>query len=94
MKVKVYAVYDNKSLVYKQTFTATARGEALRSFMTAVNSPNTALHDYPEDFELYEIAEYDDVTAEYTNQAPLLLGRGSEFTKGKTNEIQNSEQQT
>lgn len=94
MITKVYSVYDNKSMSYKSPFYASARGEAVRTFTVGVNTPNSQLNMFPDDFELWEVAEFDDVTCKFENITPLMLGRAREYLKGTQNDILHTEEST
>lgn len=62
MELNVYSILDLKTKAYGQPFYAKTRGEAIRSFTSAINAgqPDNMLRKYPGDFELYEIATWDD----------------------------------
>jgi hypothetical protein len=60
-KLKVFSVYDSKVEAYLQPFFLRSRGEAVRAFTDACRDPKTQFAQYPADFTLFEIADYDDV---------------------------------
>lgn len=55
----IYTVYDNKAKYYLNPFFAVSRGEALRQFIHACNSPDHQFYQYAEDFTLMEIGVWD-----------------------------------
>lgn len=57
--MKVYCVYDKKTGVYMFPFFSNHDGDAVRMFMSACKTQDSVLGDYPEDFDLYCIAEFD-----------------------------------
>lgn len=65
MKLKVFAILDSKVGAYLNPFMMRSVGEASRAFETAVNDPTTQFSKYPSDYELYEIAEWDDTVGTY-----------------------------
>lgn len=67
MKIKVYAIRDVKIGAFQNTFLKPTDIEAERDFTSAVNDPRTTLNRYPDDFELWYIAEYTDDTGMYEN---------------------------
>jgi len=64
MKTGMYSVYDSKAKAYSHPFHAPNSVVALRIFGDAVADPATQLNRHPEDYVLYEIARFDDETAE------------------------------
>lgn len=63
----VFAVYDRKAACYSAPFFDVAKGSAMRNFKTEVNSGNSqsAVAAYPEDFDLYEFGEFDEVAGRF-----------------------------
>lgn len=79
---KVFAVFDVKVGVYERPFFMRTRGEAVRSWVEVVNDPETKFNKHPEDFGLFEIAEYDDEKGVFQNlQAPQSIGLALEYVK-------------
>jgi len=79
---KVFTVYDMKAEAYLNPFMFQNKGEAIRAFQDAVNDPKTMFYKHPEDYALFQIAEYDDQTAKYTPLQNLQsLGVAIEFKK-------------
>lgn len=58
----MFAIYDSKSQIFGFPFGARTPGEAQRQFDSLVNDPQTKISQYPEDFSLWLIGDYDDVT--------------------------------
>lgn len=51
---------------------------AIRSFAEQVNNasdPNNNLHKHPTDFELWQLAEWDEATGAYTSNEPRMIAR-------------------
>lgn len=75
MKIRVYTVYDSKVQAYMRPFFQVSKGEALRSWIDAVNDGQTAMNKHPEDFTLFELGEWDDQSAVFQEHStPLSLG--------------------
>lgn len=73
MKMKLYAVLDAKIGDFGNPFTMQTDDVALRAFVDSVNdgsNPNNMWFRHPEDFMLYQIAEYDTCTAEIISAIP------------------------
>lgn len=62
MMLKIYATYDSKGQFYHNPFFKQTPGEAERDFRTAVNDSKTQLNQYPEDFDLFYLGQYDTLT--------------------------------
>lgn len=57
--LKVYAVRDKAVGAFMAPFFVRSPGEAMRSFVDAVNDKNTPFFRHPGDFELYDIGMFD-----------------------------------
>lgn len=91
MKLKVFAVYDTAVGSYMQPFFMQSKGQAIRSWLDAVNDEKTQFNHHPADFTLFELGEYDEDTGTFTNlEAKLPLGTALDLiskAKNKTPEI-------
>jgi len=65
----MYSIYDNGVKVFHPPFYKPTKVQALRDFETLVNDQKSALHEYPEDFDLYYLGDYDDNTGKITTVA-------------------------
>jgi len=59
MILRMYSIRDQKAESFNTPFFQSTHGEAERAFRTAVNDGKTQLNQYPDDFDLYYIGEYD-----------------------------------
>ena len=64
--MKLYSVYDKKSMIYGQIMTCQDEIQAKRLFERAVNDEETMLFHYPEDFVLVEICDFDEHSGNIT----------------------------
>lgn len=62
MLLKLFSVRDSKGEFFDRPFYKNTVGEAERDVRTAVNDPKSTLNLYPEDFDLYYLGEFDNVT--------------------------------
>lgn len=62
MKSKLYSVRDQKVNVFADPFPSPTDGAALRGMQSAVESGQGDISKYPEDFDLYCVAEFDPET--------------------------------
>lgn len=79
---KVFTVYDSKAEVYMSPFLFQNKGEAIRAFTESLkdtSNPNNMMAKYPQDFTLFQVAEYDNETAKFTECKVVSLGNGVEF---------------
>lgn len=60
MKVRVFAVYDEKAKAFGQLGCCLHDGQAMRDFTDQICSPQSHLSKHPEDYKLYCLGEYDD----------------------------------
>ena len=74
---QLIAVYDFKSAAYARPVAVPADGAAIRSFQDAVNDKSTAYAKHPEDYQLFNIGTYDDITGEIISKKPALLTQAS-----------------
>lgn len=77
---KVFAVRDNTAELYNLPYYAPTTGSGKRLFSDTVNDKTSMLAKHPDDFELFELGEYDDVHAEFiSNGSPVSLGTARSF---------------
>jgi hypothetical protein len=62
MQKRIYSVRDSKGEIYGQPFFKITHGEAERDFNMLANDPQSTVSRFPEDFDLYYLGDYDDVT--------------------------------
>ena len=66
MKYAVCAVKDRAVNAFNRPIYVPTVGVAIRSFTDEVNRKDSELQNHPEDYDLYEIGQWDDETAIYT----------------------------
>lgn len=72
MKVPVIAVYDKKTGLFGSPSSCRHIAEAIRQFDTLRKNPENKIGMNPEDFDLFQIAEYDDSLGTMTTLQPHL----------------------
>jgi hypothetical protein len=70
---KVFSIYDKKSEVFLTPFYQITIGEGIRTFNDIANDDRTYVNKHPEDYSLYEIAEFENHTAETIPLVPIKL---------------------
>jgi len=66
MQLKMFSICDTKAGFYNQPFFQHSRLEAERSFMSLAYDSNSTISKYPEDYDLYYLGEYDNITGKIT----------------------------
>lgn len=79
MKLLCFAVRDNKAEHFNRPIFSLAAGEALRSFQMECESAESMLHRFPDDFSLFRIGEFDQVTGEFVPCEPVVICRARDF---------------
>lgn len=75
--LKMFTVFDSKAETYLRPFSMGSTGEAIRGFITTLNSPDTEFCKYPADFTLFEIGTFDETTCKISLLPTLEnLGNG------------------
>lgn len=65
MILKVYSIKDQKAEVFNSPFFQTSHGESERNFHKLVNDSKSTVSQYPKDFDLYYLGEFDDNTGKF-----------------------------
>lgn len=72
MITNVYAIFDNKALMYNVPWCQPTHGAAARMLENLVNDHQTAVGQHPADYVLFQIGTYDDAKALLTPISPLV----------------------
>jgi hypothetical protein len=80
MKMVICSIRDSAADAYGRPFFLPSVGVAIRSFTDEVNraAEDNQIYQHPEDFDLFELGEFDDVTGRFTLldvPKQLALGR-------------------
>ena len=79
MKLKIFTIWDAKAEAYQRPFFANTNAMAIRSVTDAVNDSSHPLGQHPEDYSLFAIGEFDELTAKVEMTSPMILGVCQEF---------------
>lgn len=79
MKLFIVAIRDIKTNLFGQPIPVRALGEAIRSFedQCGGRGNDNMLKNHPEDFELYQLATYDETTGEFVNEKVQIAVGGN-----------------
>ena len=72
MKTKLVAVFDKKTALFDNPFCVRHVGDAIREWDIVRKNSETKFGKNPEDFDLFQIGEYDDETGTLTTLSPHL----------------------
>jgi len=64
--MEMYSIKDNKVGTFNKPFSAVNKQDATRMLHTACNDPQVQLSMYPEDFDLYHVATFNEQTGHIT----------------------------
>ena len=78
MRLIICAVRDSAVNAYMRPFYVPAVGAAIRGFTDEVNSKESPMHKHPEDYELFELGEFEEETAKF-----ILLPESRSLARAK-----------
>ncbi len=88
MKIGIYTIKDAQAAVFmKPTFFQTEE-IAKRTFLQAVMNPNETMGQFPADYTLYKVGQYDDESGTPQPQDPLRICNGEEILNKKKEDVQ------
>lgn len=76
---KLYAVYDKKAMFYSPIMCFENKVFALREFEQLVRNEKTQIHQYPADFRLDYLGEYDDNNGTISPCLPEIVVEAQEY---------------
>lgn len=79
---KLFSIKDEKSDLFSMPFTSRTRGTAIRIFEQTVNNnqEGNLLSKYPQDYTLYQIADFDTLTGQILSNIEKIM-RADEVAK-------------
>lgn len=81
MKFKMVAIKDRSIEAYTTIFAVRAVGQAIRQFMDAINNKESGpMAQHPDDFDLYEVGDFNDETGELTPCSPNKIADGKNIS--------------
>lgn len=73
----LFSVYDKKAEFFSDPFCRLTRSEALRDFSDLVRDNSTSVSRHPEDYALYLLAVFENVSGSWTvRKAPEVISEG------------------
>lgn len=87
MKLEMYSIYDIKSKIFTTPRYAINENTAKRMFYCVFNENKSMYKIFPNDYQVFKIGTFDDVTAEIILEArPTFMWQASEFVTEPDNE--------
>ncbi|WNK12997.1 MAG: nonstructural protein [Microvirus sp.] len=82
MNLVVLCVKDRASDAFGNPMFLVAPGQGVRSFGDEINraAADNQLYQHPDDFDLYELGNFDTDTGLFESHAPLILVRGKDLS--------------
>lgn len=85
MLLKIVSIYDGKAEAWMNPLVFQSNGQAIRSFGDAVNDSSSELGKHPEDYDLFELGEFDQLTGDIKKlKAPAHLAKGLNLVAAQT----------
>lgn len=86
MRVNVYAIHDVKAGAFLQPWFAPTHAMAFRNIEKSMRTPNSPFSDFPADFTLFKVGEFEDDTGEISPVVPIeSLGNFLQFVSSQVN---------
>lgn len=79
--LRMCAVHDSAVDAFNPPIFVAAVGAATRSFIDEVNRPDSAFYMHPDDFQLYELGTFDQITGTFQATEPVLVCRGKDVKR-------------
>lgn len=87
MKMKMFSILDVVVGAFNRPYCLVSRGQAVRSFIDEIQraSEENPMYKHPKDYELYELAEFDDETGQIVPRIPheLVISGASATVKAE-----------
>ena len=80
-KLVIVSVRDRAADAFGRPAFVPSRGVAIRSFGDELNraAPDNQMHTHPEDFDLYELGEFDEQSGVFTTHMPTQIAVGKDL---------------
>lgn len=64
MKLQIFSIHDSKAAAFLRPFCLPSDAHAIREVSEVVQNTSSTFSDYPEDFTLFNVGEFDELTGE------------------------------
>lgn len=80
MRLLAFSIRDAKAEAFMRPFFSPTAGLAIRSFRDLVNDPASEVGRHPEDYTLFRIGSFDELSGELVKEEPVFsLGLAATF---------------
>lgn len=87
--LKVFSIYDSKAQIFTKPFFALTTQAALREFQVGVNNPNSVVAQFPADFTLFELGEFQEKDCSFKlYESKVNLGTALELAPADDSRMQ------
>lgn len=73
------AIKDRALDAFLPPWNVPSLGAAIRAFQDEINNPQGQMFKHPDDYDLYEVAQWDDHTGKFTPQEPTRIAIGKQL---------------
>ncbi len=88
--MKLFTVFDSVAERYMKPFWGTNIASAIRGFADACKDPESPFFDHVEDYFLYQIATFDEVTGEVVALVPHKIASGNSFAGPRVDDMRSA----
>ena len=80
MKIKILAVHDRALDAYMRPMFVPTIGAGIRAFQDEVNNPESPMNKHPDDYDLFNLGDWDDNTGQFSQQPkPINIAVGKQL---------------
>ncbi len=82
MDLKIFSIYDEKGKIYMAPYFLSHTGQGIRTFSDIVQDKQTSINKHPEDYSLYHIGEFCNVSGKVQSTSePQFIVKATDFDK-------------
>lgn len=81
MKMEIFSIFDIKAEMYSRPYFALTHGEAIRTFVDAVNTGDSPYNRHPDDYTLFHVGSFDDSLGELVASQIVNLGCAQSYLR-------------
>lgn len=83
---KLFTIFDRESKTYDRPFSAPTERDAKAGFAAAINNKETNFGQFPQDYDLHVLCEFDPRTGDIFNIKNDLIATGNSLLKDSSHE--------
>lgn len=90
--MRIFSIYDTAAASYNKPFYAVSEGVALRIFQDILLDQDTSIGRHPEQFQLYDLGEFDEENGTFKTNPPVFVVGGNELVARYAQGVQRLEE--